>query len=864
MDFIKSESEKIMPEFDIRQKFNPDFRLFANKYGMLFPLLIEYNPEQVNDLKALLDTTRLVPYNEATILGFLGIAAGTINSAVLLAQSPAVRMMHVDYPCFAFQPPKKDPLNAPVEAFDKLLGSSDHLVRSLALPQIPTPEQLVSGVLQPPSLPALPFMPPFPPLPFTDSGLAPNQQGQHPVPAGLRKDYFSTVDTRKMIGADLADAEGITGQGVTIAILDTGLDQFHPQVNFGSRAESTMAQPPPDENGHGTHCFTTAIGKEMTNLYNIPLKGVAPHATGIAIKCLGGGVGAGRTSDILKAIELAVTLKADVLSMSLGSQDAEGGLGNDPLVRAVNAATKLGKICVIAAGNCLTGDSLVSTNPHGAIPIKNLKEGMSVYAFEGKFTTQQTIGKHKYPKQVFSAKPVKHKILRVLQNGTQPIYEIKTRTRTIKATANHPLLTITRALQSKTIGKPKNRLRYNYELRWKTVAELTNNDVIVINKKLPDCELPISSYSEEFMQIIGCFIGDGYLRIRETGNSVHFSLPITGKKIIRDKYIQLLRQEFQIEPSIIDKNEVSLYSKKIAQQFIDLGLNHKALEKTIPEWILSLPHNLKCSFLQGYIDSDGSKQKDGNVAFESPNEVLIQQIRMLCIDVGFHVTNIYHRVRKEHTIFNGKKTYSYNNYQSYCFRLTNFSNNWNRTFSGNKLSNFRFNNEYFGIEYILAINLLGSEPVYDIEVENAHNFIANGIVVHNSGDKPETIGCPGCAPDALTVGAIDPRDDKIAKFSSRGPRYGLTKPDVVSYGVDIYSGTSKGSVLDGINDRLTDGFAILSGSSMSTPHVAGLCALLKQKFPELTTEKIKAVCEQKGQRKDNTYGYGKIHYSWFT
>lgn len=115
------------------------------------------------------------------------------------------------------------------------------------------------------------------------------------------------------------------------------------------------------------------------------------------------------------------------------------------------------------------------------------------------------------------------------------------------------------------------------------------------------------------------------------------------------------------------------------------------------------------------------------------------------------------------------------------------------------------------------------------------------VAAGNSGPGSRTIGSPGCAKKVITVGATvsGPTDyDTIASFSSRGPTAdGRVKPDVALPGVDIIScraqGTSMGT---GIDDNYTQA----SGTSMATPHCAGVVALLLQAAPELTPAQVKA------------------------
>lgn len=135
------------------------------------------------------------------------------------------------------------------------------------------------------------------------------------------------------------------------------------------------------------------------------------------------------------------------------------------------------------------------------------------------------------------------------------------------------------------------------------------------------------------------------------------------------------------------------------------------------------------------------------------------------------------------------------------------------------------------------------------------------VAAGNSGPDANTIGCPGCSPAAITVAAVD-KDGRVADFSSRGGSEFPDKPDVAGPGVNIYSGTARGSFIDSGDPGAGFGYAAISGTSMATPHIAGLLALLKHRNPGLTTEQVKAVIRRQGPF-DNEVGYGVPKWSWF-
>ncbi|MET9497033.1 S8 family serine peptidase [Streptomyces sp. NPDC006552] len=106
------------------------------------------------------------------------------------------------------------------------------------------------------------------------------------------------------------------------------------------------------------------------------------------------------------------------------------------------------------------------------------------------------------------------------------------------------------------------------------------------------------------------------------------------------------------------------------------------------------------------------------------------------------------------------------------------------------------------------------------------------IAAGNSG-APGSIGSPGAADAALTVGAVDSAD-QAAYFTSQGPRAGdnALKPDVSAPGVDILAARSSLAAGEGSYVRM-------SGTSMATPHVAGVAALLAQEHPDWTGARLK-------------------------
>lgn len=189
------------------------------------------------------------------------------------------------------------------------------------------------------------------------------------LPSDVKREITTSVESLPFLKVDKLHEEGITGEGIKVGVLDTGVDYNHPDLkdtyiggydfvdNDSDPMEATYkdweASKKPEFNGsssyytsHGTHVSGTIVGQNK-NDSEVSVEGVAPDADLYAYRVLGP-YGSGASEGVIAGIDKAVQDGMDVINLSLGAP------ANDPYYptsTALNYAVLSGVTAVVSAGN---------------------------------------------------------------------------------------------------------------------------------------------------------------------------------------------------------------------------------------------------------------------------------------------------------------------------------------------------------------------------------------------------------------------------------------------------------------------------------------------------------------------------------
>jgi len=368
--------------------------------------------------------------------------------------------------------------------------------------------------------------------------------------------------------------------------------------------------------------------------------------------------------------------------------------------------------------------------------------------------------------QVWSPTPdgmVLRKVTNTWNNGTRELIEIRTTNRTVRCTENHKLLVrreLLRELQKGEIGGKNiggKKMRVEWENQYVMAGELRIGDTLVTLDKLPEEGISVApngrALTPGFMEFAGLLMADGNLT-RENGR-------LSGVQIARGEntsYMEAYRETMAREFRKADGVSVIFFTESVRQtkfkstvaanELNELGFSGTAFTKRVPGWVFEVPRDLRLAFLRGFLDGDGTVDGKGRITFYSASKPLLDDVRHLCMSCGVPVTNTradrnsgkaFCPKSGEFTLMHrftcsdpGANSEIGSHDDRYIVRFASGKSFCKKDRAYPRFGGTNFNMPGASLARISSIAQVAAEPTFDIEVEESHCFIADGVVSHNS------------------------------------------------------------------------------------------------------------------------------------
>jgi predicted phage terminase large subunit-like protein len=349
--------------------------------------------------------------------------------------------------------------------------------------------------------------------------------------------------------------------------------------------------------------------------------------------------------------------------------------------------------------HCLTGDTRVLMADRTEKTLSEVRPGDRVLACEeGKF--------------------VERTVLNWASQGEDDVLDIRTGNNRVRANGKHPFAVMK-----------------DGEVMWVRADALKVGD-IVLSAGLD--ESGTDRLTENEAWLLGFMFGDGWLTRRDTvqkHQSNGRTYPRRGwvtcaahskKEDCNAEFERRFADRFGFVPKRGKFGYWRTEKQEVGRWFAEHGLVGKAKTKTLPRWLFSQPPQVREAFVFGFHHADGTTDKKSTSVIAGANGALIRDIRTLARSCGFGVSNMHY--------WSGTAQPP-NSPELVKCEIHSFS-----------FGRRRVETAFRGVS-VTKIEKSGKAEVFDLQVDGAENFIADGLVVHNTRWHQDDLIGRLCDPD---------------------------------------------------------------------------------------------------------------------
>nr|AAA17127.1 pps1 [Mycobacterium leprae] len=390
------------------------------------------------------------------------------------------------------------------------------------------------------------------------------------------------------------------------------------------------------------------------------------------------------------------------------------------------------------SGGCLTADARINVKGKGLVSIADVQPGDEVFGVN------------------IGCELERGKVLAKVASGTKPVYEMHVAGRALEATGNHQFLVARRVEEGK---------RTRWTAVWAPLEEIESGEPIAVARVLPDdsgtiffseSELDIKNRtrqclyfpcqnSVDLLWLLGLWLGDGHTAApHKHMRQVAFSVPAGDP--VHHTAIRVVSEQFGANVTVVNCGFI-VSSKAFETWLAELGFSGDEKTKRLPAWIYSLPHEHQLALIGGLVDADGWTESSGatmSIAFASRE--LLEDVRQLAIGCGLYPDGRLVERTRSATCRDGRIVTS----TSWRLRIQGSLDRVGTRTPGKRgkpvsnkgrrqryvaaagLNFSSLSTDTVGFARLKSKTLVGEKPTYDIQVVGLENFVANGIVAHNS------------------------------------------------------------------------------------------------------------------------------------
>jgi hypothetical protein len=313
-------------------------------------------------------------------------------------------------------------------------------------------------------------------------------------------------------------------------------------------------------------------------------------------------------------------------------------------------------------------------------------------------------------------KPSIRKVVAARESGVDDVFQVRTDGSLVRGNARHPFL-----------------VARGDGVEWVKLSDLKVGDLVVQSANI--CHGRRRDFTENEAWALGFLLGDGWVTVNKKRAKGYNKSGLTGKTYetaswitciadcpqypaVAQGAVAVLQDKFDCRFKLTPHGYWRTEKATLGRYLFSFGMADGAKGKRVPPVMYQQTPEIQRAFLDGFADADGSRMVRGNYDVKVillANRLLIDDLRHMARSLGYRVTNVTEQRR------------------SVSYDLPPNSSVPQEWFS----AVFRYHwqsrrDAAFTLSKVKSISPCGREPVFDISVDGDANFIADGLVVHNT------------------------------------------------------------------------------------------------------------------------------------